>query len=69
MSTAMSPSFKLSELQTIAESELITALDLISDLHDPDFFHEDISNLIASRPKLKPDLLTAPFVGKIISSR
>jgi hypothetical protein len=53
----------------MAESELINALDLISNLHDPEFFYDDISNLIASRPKLKPDLLTAPFVGKTISSR
>ena len=45
------------------------ALDLISDLHDPEFFYDDISNVIASRPRLKPDLLTAPFIAKTIAAR
>lgn len=67
--TAVSPPFRLEELIKSAEAEMGEALDLISDLHDPDFFYEDISNLIASRPRLKPDLLTAPFIAKTISAR
>ncbi|KIM23269.1 hypothetical protein M408DRAFT_332459 [Serendipita vermifera MAFF 305830] len=67
--TAVSPPFRLNELIKSAQAEMAEALDLISDLHDPDFFYEDISSLIASRPKLKPDLLTAPFLAKTISSR
>jgi len=53
----------------MAQAGMQESLDLISDLHDPEFFYEDISNLIASRPRLKPELLAAPFIAKTISTR
>jgi hypothetical protein len=67
--TAVSPPFRLEDLMKTAEAEMGEALDTISDLHDAEFFYEDISTLIASRPRFKPDLLTAPFIAKTISAR
>jgi hypothetical protein len=67
--TALSPPFRLAELMRMAQAEMGEALDLISDLHDAELFYEDTSTLIASRPRLKPDLLSASFIAQTISSR
>ncbi|KAG8757200.1 hypothetical protein FRC14_002271 [Serendipita sp. 396] len=67
--TAVSPPLRLDDLQRLAEAEMARALDLISDLHDPELFYDEINGFISSRPRLKPDLLTAPFVAKTIASR
>jgi hypothetical protein len=67
--TALSPPFRLVELMRMAEAEMGGALGLISDLHNAELFYEDTSTLTASRPRLKPDLLSASFIAKTISSR
>ncbi|KAG8810906.1 hypothetical protein FRC19_004250, partial [Serendipita sp. 401] len=67
--TAVSPPLRLDDLQRLAEAEMARALDLISDLHDPELFYDEINGFISSRPRLKPDLLAAPFVAKTIASR